>query len=59
MASFASFEKSKMASSIMKNIVAPPLRFKFPVKLICCIALDQHEALVVYLNLLLSSYNDL
>ena len=36
-----SCEKSKTvsyASSIMKNIVAPSARSRFPVKLICCIA---------------------
>ena len=34
-------EKSKtvsFASSIMKNIVAPSARSRFPAKLICCIA---------------------
>ena len=34
-------EKSKtvyFASSVMKNIVAPSARSRFPVKLICCIA---------------------
>ena len=34
-------EKSKMvsfASSIMKNIAAPAVQSRFPVKLICCIA---------------------
>ena len=35
------FEKSKtvsLASPIMKNICVFPFRFRFPVKLICCIA---------------------
>ena len=34
-------EKSKtvsFASSIIKNIIAPLSRYRFPVKLICCIA---------------------
>ena len=55
-----SCEKSKMvsfASSIMKNIVAPAARSRFPVKLIFCI-LDQHQMLVVLLNLLLSFYGN-
>ena len=46
------FEKSKtvsFASSIMENIVAPPLWFRFPVKLFCCIAFG--SALVVYLDI--------
>ena len=44
-----SYEKSKMvsfASSIIKNIVAPAARSRFPVKLIFCI-LDQYQMLVV------------
>ena len=35
------FEKPKMvsfASSIMNNIIAPSTRSRFPVKLICCMA---------------------
>ena len=48
------WEKTKIAfftSSRIKTIVSP-------LKLICYNALDQHKVLVVYLNLLLSSYND-
>ena len=48
------WEKTKIASftsSRIKTIVAP-------LKLICYNVLDQHQVLVVYLNLLLSSYND-
>ena len=45
------------ATSRMKSIVEFPSRVKFPVKLIYCIVLDKYQVLVVYLNLLLSSYN--
>ena len=53
-------EKSKMvsfASSIMKNTVMFPAPSEFLVKLICCMLLDQHQALLVYLNILLSTCN--
>ena len=54
-------EKSEMVSfafSIMKGIAVFSGWSRFPVNLICCIDLDQYQALVVYLNLLLSSYNN-
>ena len=43
----------------MKKIVvfAFPSRFIFPVKLICALLLDQHQLLILYLNLLLSFYS--
>ena len=44
-----------LASSIIKNTVAPPLCFRFPVKLTYCIAFGS-EVIVTYLNLFLSSY---
>ena len=50
-------EKSKMvsfASSITKNINLLLLPLRFPVELV--MLLDQHQVLVVYLNLLLSFY---
>ena len=53
-------EKSKMASfasSAMKNVAVFPAQSIFPVKLICYNVSDPHQALVSYLNLLLSSYN--
>ena len=54
-------EKSKkvyFASSIIENIVVFPTLSKFPVKLICWIALG-FASRVVYLNLLQSFYNNL
>ena len=36
---FKKFKTVSFASSIMKNIVAPSALVRFPVKLICCIAL--------------------
>ena len=54
-----SCEKSKtvsFASSIEKNIA--DCSSGFPVNLICCIVLDQHQVLVVCLYLLRSSYNN-
>ena len=54
-----SYEKSKtvsFASSIVKNIA--DCSSGFPVNLIWCVVLDQHQVLVVCLNLLLSSYNN-
>ena len=56
----SSLLKSKMvsfASSTMKNIFVFPVRSRFPVKLICCIAFGSRKVLVVYLNLLLPSFN--
>ena len=47
------FEKSEtvsLASSIMKNIVAPSALLGFPVKLICCITFGSASSFV-YLNL--------
>ena len=38
----------------MKNIVVFHARFRFPVKLICCVAFGQYLVIAVYLNLLLS-----
>ena len=52
-------KKSKIvsfASSITKSIVAPSGRFRFPVKLICCIAFGSASSAIVYLNLSLSFY---
>ena len=54
-------DKCKMVSftsSIMKNFFAPAPLSRFPIKLICCIPLDQHQGFVVYLNLLLSFYSN-
>ena len=48
------FEKSEtvsLASSVMKNIVAPSALLGFPVKLICCITFGSASSFVVYLNL--------
>ena len=42
----------------MKSISVFPARSRFPVKLNCYIAFGQYRVLVVYLNLLLSSYNN-
>ena len=53
-------EKSKIisfVSSKLKNVVFPPWS-RFTVKLIGLLLLVQHQVLVVYLNLLLSTYNN-
>ena len=53
-------KKSKtvsFTSSIIKNVIAPLSRSRFPIKLICLLLLDLHQVLVVYVNLLLSFYN--
>ena len=42
-------ENGFFASSIVKNIAAPSARSRFPVKLIFCTSLDQHEMIIVYL----------
>ena len=47
------------ASSIMKNIIVFVSQSRFQVKMICCIAFDQHLVFFAYLSLLLSSYNAL
>ena len=43
----------------MKNIVvfAFPSWARFPIKLICCIALGHYQVLAVYLNRMLSFYS--
>ena len=56
-----SCEKIKMVSfrsSIMQNIILTPARSKFPMKLICCIAFESTLALFLYLNLLISFFNN-
>ena len=51
-----------LASSIMINIIVLSFRlsprFRFPIKLTFYIAFDQHQLIVVYLNLLLSFYSN-
>ena len=51
------YEIFSFISSIMTKIVAPSVRSKFPVILIVVSLLNQHQMLVVHLDLLLSSYN--
>ena len=52
------YKMVSFASSVMKNIVAPAAQSRFSLTLIVVLLLDQHQVLVVYLNLLLSFYSN-
>ena len=52
------YKMDSLASSIMKSIAVFSSRSRFAVNLIYVLLLNQHQVLIVYLNLLLSFYSN-
>ena len=54
---FAKYKTVSFVSLMIKNIVAHSALFRFPVKSIFILPLDQHLVFAIYLNLLDLAYN--